>query len=419
MFKLLWITNNLLPKVAEHLHTQTTASGTWLIDIADQLAKEQDVQFAVACVYGNEYKKIQLDGVTYYLLPGTGKNMLFYTKRFEKLWKEVNADFQPDIVHLHGTEYSHGLAFLRACPSVTAVVSIQGVLNRIKDVDFGELPRSIFFWNRTLREWTHFNGALEMHAIHKKNAKYERETISRVRYLHGVNTWDISMCTSMNPELKTFRFDNNLREEVYASEKWNVDKMQRHTIFTNPGGTPLKGLHQLLQAVALLKNKYPDIMVKVPGMGKGGKLLIKDAYSKYIGKLVKKLGLENHVTYLDRQTGAEMCAQMQRANVTVVPSATESVSMILREAMYVGCPVIASFRGGMADFVSDKIDGFLYDYPEYAYLATRIEQLFEDDELCKKLSANAIQTAERAHDRKRNVQCYMNMYKQIQEEEKK
>ena len=419
MRKILWITNNLLPKVAEYLHTNAASSGTWLIDIADKLSKQKDIQFAVACVHGKEFKKIELDGITCYLLPGNGKNMLFYTKHFEKLWKEINADFKPDIVHLHGTEYSHGLAFLRACPNVKSVVSIQGVLNRIKDVDFGELPKSIFFWNRTFREWTHFNGALELHHIHKKNAKYEREIAQRVQYANGVNTWDTSIFQEINPKLKTYRLEYNMREEIYVSPKWRVDNIQRYTIFTNPGGTPLKGLHQLLKAVALLKDKYPNILVKVPGMGKDGKLVVQDAYAKYISKLIKKYRLQNNVQFLGRQTAEEMCKNMLSANITVIPSAIEGTSLILREAMYLGCPVIASFRGGMADFIADKQDGFLYDYPEYSYLASRIDQLFADDELCMLFSQNAIAKAERAHDREKNVNDYLQMYQEIFNDERK
>ena len=417
MIKVLWITNMLLPQAANVLGVEIGASGTWLTDICDCLAKEQDIQLAVACVRGKEFKKFSANGVTFYCLPGTGKNMLFYCKRFEKVWKKINEDFQPDIVHLHGTEYSHGLAFLRACPNVPAALSIQGVLNRIKDVDFGDVPVRELFWNRR-REWRRWNGDIEMHFFHKKNAKYEREIVSRVKYLHGVNTWDTSMCVSMNPALKTFRFDNNLREEVYNAEKWSVESMQRHTIFTNPAGVPLKGLHQLLRAVALLKDKYPDILVKVPGMTRNGKLRKTDAYAIYIGKLIRKLGIEKNVSFIGRQTAMGMCEQMRSANATVIPSATESVSMILREAMYLGCPCVASFRGGMADFVSDKHDGFLYDYPEYPYLATRIDELFSNDELCMRFSKNAIQKAELAHNRERNVQEYIRMYKTIIEEER-
>lgn len=411
--KVLWIVNMLLPAAAEFLGVQTGTSGTWMIDISDKLAESTDADLAVACVYGKEYKKFEHKNITWYLLPGTGKNMINYTKSYENLWKKINEEYKPDIVHIHGTEYSHGLAFMRACPDVKSVISIQGVITRIKDVDFAGLPVSSFIFNRTLRQNIRLNGEIEMHFLHKKNAKCEQEMLKRAKYINGVNTWDISLCKSINPNLKAFKLEYNLREELYNSPKWSLENMKRHTIFTNPGGTPLKGLHQLLMAVSILKKDFPDVLVKVPGMGQNGKLVVNSAYSKYISKLIKKLGIESNVEFLGRQTGAQMCENILSANVTVIPSAIEGTSLILREAMYLGCPCVASFRGGMADFISDKEDGFLYDYQEYPYLAARIAELFNDDALAQSFSVKGMQKAEKAHDREKNINDYIQMYKEI------
>lgn len=411
--KVLWITNMLLPDAANHLGVKTGTSGTWMIDISRKLAESDNVDLAVACVYGKEFKSFEYKNIMWYLLPGTGKNMLNYTKSYETIWKRINEEFKPDIVHIHGTEYSHGLAFMRACPKVKSVISIQGVLARIKDVDFGELPISKFIFNRTLRQNLRFNGEIELHFLHKKNAKCEEEMLKRAKYINGVNTWDISLCKSINPDLKAFKIEYNLREELYSSVKWSVDNMKRHTIFTNPGGTPLKGLHQLLKAVAILKNEFPDILVKVPGMGKDRELVVTGAYSKYIAKLIKEYDLEKNVEFLGSQTGSQMCENMLSANVAVIPSAIEGTSLILREAMYLGCPCITSFRGGMADFINDKQDGFLYDYQEYPYLATRIAEIFNNDSLSQSFSLKAIEKAEKAHDREKNTRDYIEMYEEI------
>ena len=411
--KILWIVNMVMPELAEHLKIQTSASGTWMIDISRMLAEQADIDLAIACVHGNTLKKEKLNGITYYTLPGSGKNMLFYTRKYENMWKEINAEFAPDIVHLHGTEYSHGLSFLRACPDVRAVVSIQGILNRIKDVDFGEIPIRHFIFGRTLNQNMHMNGEIELHRIHKKNAEYEKEILRRVKYINAVNTWDSSLCLAINPNLSVFKIEYNLREEIYSSPKWNIEKAERHTIFTNPGGTPLKGLHNLIEAIALLRPKYPDIKLKVPGMGNDGKLDIKSAYARYISKLISKHGLEGNIEFLGRQSGSRMCENMLSSRVTVIPSAIEGTSLILREAMFLGSPVIASFRGGMADFVSDKVDGFLYDYQEFPYLAERIEQIFESDELCLRFSENAMKKAADAHNRDKNTADYLHMYEDI------
>ena len=104
---------------------------------------------------------------------------------------------------------------------------------------------------------------------------------------------------------------------------------------------------------------------------------------------------------------------MLSARVQVIPSAIEGPSLVLREGMHLGVPTIASFRGGMADFVEDKVNGFLYDYQEYPYLAKRIMEIFESDDLAARLSQNAIAKAEKAHDRDKNLNSYYEMYKAI------
>lgn len=411
--RILWIVNMLLPDIADHLGVGTSASGTWMIDISQMLSTRDDTQLAVACVYGKEFRKIEHNHITYYLLPGTGKSMLRYTRAYEKLWVQINADFRPDLVHLHGTEYSHGLSFLRACPQVKAVVSLQGMLSKIKDVDFGEIPVWEFIRNRTLRQNLHLNGEVELHLLHKFNARYEREILQRAGFANGVNTWDTSLCKSINPNIRLYKIEYNLREEMYASPKWDIAEIRRHSIFTNPGSVPLKGLHQLLRAVALLKPRYPDVCIYVPGSGKDGKIVVTSAYTKYLKKLIDRLDLADNIRFMGRLRGEEMCEQMRTSHVAVVPSAIEGTSLVLREAMFLGCPSIASFRGGMADFINDREDGFLYDFSEYAYLAARLSELFDNDILAVSFSQKGMQKAKKAHDREQNLQAYMDMYQDI------
>ena len=415
--RVLWIVNMLLPDAAEHLGTGTGASGTWMIDISRRLAEAEDVELAVACVYGSTFQSFDWKGIRYYLLPGTGRQMLFYTKRFEPLWKRIYEEFKPDIVHIHGTEYSHGLSFLRACPEAKSVISIQGILTRIKDVDFAEIPIKHFIFGRTISQNLRMNGEIELHFVHKKNAKYEQEMLRRVGYINAVNEWDSSVCKSINSSLKVFRLEYNLRDSFYRSRKWSYDKAEPYRIFTNPAGVPLKGLHKLLEAVALLKGKYTGIKVYVPGMSRGGgKLAITSAYAKYIARLIKKYDLDENVVFLGRLSETEMLEQMLLANVVVIPSAIEGASLILREAMYLGCPTVAAFRGGMPEFIDDKQNGFLYDFSESPYLAARLAKIFEDRTLCERFSVAAIEKAEKAHDREKNIQEYISMYRTIQNE---
>lgn len=412
--RILWIVNMVLPKLATHLNIPHGTSGTWMYDISDRLARMPDVDLAIACVHGDTFAKHEVDGTTFYCLPGGGKDMMFYNKSYERLWRSIYEDFKPDLVNIHGTEYTHALSFVRAYPNVKTVVSLQGVIERIKDVDLIGLSFLRTIRYRTLREWMHFNGMLEMHLLHRKNAKSEREILSGVKYVMCVDSWHQAMALSINPRAKQFIVGYNLREKFYTSTKWDPCRAEKYTITTNPGGTPLKGLHNLFRAVAIVKEFYPEVRVKVPGMKQAnGELAPTSGYAIYLRKLIRKLGLVDNIEFLGNQSEQQMLNNMLSARVQVIPSAIEGPSLVLREGMHLGVPTIASFRGGMADFVDDKVNGFLYDYQEYPYLAKRIMEIFASDELALSLSRAAIEKAEKAHDRDNNLKDYYNMYQAI------
>ena len=71
----------------------------------------------------------------------------------------------------------------------------------------------------------------------------------------------------------------------------------------NPGNMPLKGLHMLIKAAALLIDKFPHLEIRVPGMaGEKGNVKVTGAYSKYLHKLITDLKMENHIVFLGKQT---------------------------------------------------------------------------------------------------------------------
>ncbi len=415
--RILWIVNLVLPQLFEKLGVQNSFSGTWLFEWSKKLNDSND-DFAIACVYGSKFKKISVDKTTFYLLPGNGKNMLFYTKKYERLWKQIVADFEPDIINIHGTEYSHGLSCMRTNPKEKYIISMQGILAEIKKVDYGGLKFKDIFLNRTFKENIKLNGLFENHLIHVKNSRFEKEMIQRATAIAYVNEFDYGFAFSINPGAKFYNVDYDMQTVFKNANKWTNAKCKKHTIFTNPGGTPLKGLHQLLKAVALLKNKYTDIKVLVPGMGNDGRLVVKNTYSKYIGKLIKKLDIGSNVVFLGYQTPEEMRNNMLSANVVVIPSAIEGTSLILRESMYLGCPCIASLRGGMKYYIENNVNGFGYNFDDFNKLAYYIDKVFSmSNKEISIISTNAIKKTA-YYDTEKSFDSLCSMYSEVIGEKK-
>ena len=56
------------------------------------------------------------------------------------------------MVHIHGTEYTHGLAFKNACPDVKIITSIQGLISRCSNVYLANIDTNDIIKNITFRD---------------------------------------------------------------------------------------------------------------------------------------------------------------------------------------------------------------------------------------------------------------------------
>ncbi len=413
--KVLWITNMVLPDLANHMGIQTGSSGTWMINLSKTISNSGEVKLGIACVYGNEFKKIELNSITYYLIPGTSKSFMFYDKNLVQYWDKIDKDFEPDIVHIHGTEYTHSISYLRNYPNKKYLLSIQGVVSKVSQNHTADLSLKELLKYRTLKEYLHFNGMIERKMLSKKNSRYEREIISKVKYATGRTDWDKAFMLSINPDLKYYHCFYNLREEFYSAEKWSAEKCTPHTIYASTSAqAPLKGGHIVLKALALVKKNYPDVKAYfLAGKTESGDIKVVSGYTKYIKALIEKMGLKDNVEFIPRLDSDGVLKMMQDVNVCVIPSSCENASATLREAIHIGTPSIASFRGGMTDLMTDKESGFFYDFQDYELLAHRICNVFEDSELATSLSKNAIEFAEKIHDKDKNTRDFINMYYDI------
>ncbi|MEL6502021.1 MAG: glycosyltransferase family 1 protein [Cyanobacteria bacterium J06623_1] len=99
----------------------------------------------------------------------------------------------------------------------------------------------------------------------------------------------------------------------------------------------------------------------------------------------------NFVGYLQ---GLELAAAFASADAFVFPSRTETLGLVLLEAMAAGCPVVAARSGGIPDIVTDGVNGYLFepDDPNGAITATK--SLLEATRIREELRLNARHEAE-------------------------
>jgi glycosyltransferase involved in cell wall biosynthesis len=76
--------------------------------------------------------------------------------------------------------------------------------------------------------------------------------------------------------------------------------------------------------------------------------------------------LEKHfagtaTTFVGYLAGEELAGAYASGDAFLFPSSTETLGLVLLEAMAAGCPVVGANRGGIPDIISDGINGCLYE----------------------------------------------------------
>jgi len=75
-------------------------------------------------------------------------------------------------------------------------------------------------------------------------------------------------------------------------------------------------------------------------------------------------------------------------------STTETLGLVILEAMASGIPVIAAAAGGVADHLRDGVNGIAYPASDVGAMAAAMCTLAKDHDLRTSLAANARTTAE-------------------------
>jgi glycosyltransferase involved in cell wall biosynthesis len=93
--------------------------------------------------------------------------------------------------------------------------------------------------------------------------------------------------------------------------------------------------------------------------------------------------------------GTELAAAFASADAFVFPSRTETLGLVLLEAMAAGCPVVAARSGGIPDIVEDGVNGYLFDPADERGAVIATQRLLAQPEERETLRQNARREAER------------------------
>lgn len=413
--KVLWITNIIFPEALGKLsgETEFKSSGGWMLGLADAIVSTGKVELIVASVSPvvDNLTKLTGKNITYYVLP-FGKGNTKENPEYRHFWKQIYNEVKPEIVHIHGTEYSHGLAYMHEIGVDNVVVSIQGLLSSCAEYYRAGLSLYDIYSNLTPRDILKGSILADQRRF-KERSIYESKILNSAKYFIGRTSWDREKSTTINPRAQYFFCNEILRDEFYCDDIWKYENCSQFTIFISQAGYPLKGFHQVLKAMPMILSKFPKTTIRVAGPDITKCESLNDfihftGYGRYLKRLLKKLELEQKVVFLGSLSGLEMKQEYLNCNIFVCPSSIENSPNSLAEAQILGVPCLASSVGGILDMMKGN-ENNLYRFGDIEILAHKVMRVFNEGDRQIDMRDIAIYR----HNRISNAHKLLSIYNQI------
>ena len=411
--RLLWLSNMTPGPVKEALGGKN-ADGLWMDHVLRDLRKQQDLKIRLLCAADREEEGRLDENCSFSLFPigsFTEENPALSQKFVEQL-----REFQPDVVHIWGTEFPHTLSMLKACRQEDlldhTVVSIQGLCSFIAEhYNEGIPPETVR--HSTLRDFLRQDNLLQQQKAFLKRGENEQAALALARHVIGRTHWDRACTAQLNPEAQ-YHFCNETLREGFYSGAWQYETCSKHRIFASSCLYPVKGFHYLLKAFDQVKKNCGDAVLSVPGespVAVGLKeRLRQDGYKRYLSSLLRQYDLESSVEFLGSLTEENMKEAYLNANVFVLPSTIENSSNSLGEAMLLGVPTVAADVGGVTSMLENGREGIVYQGTAPYMLADAILQVFRMEKQAETMGKAAAAHAAVTHDPKTNFSALLGIY---------
>ncbi|MDR1391418.1 MAG: glycosyltransferase family 4 protein [Holosporales bacterium] len=164
-----------------------------------------------------------------------------------------------------------------------------------------------------------------------------------------------------------------------------------------------KGFLDLIDAIDILQNQLNCKEFKVDIYGSGRMLFILKL-KKYLQK-VTKLNINSWTLDIQKK--------FQSSDIVVIPSRSESFSMIAIEAMAAGCLILSTKCKGPEFIITDGVDGILTEVKNPKLMAEKLFEIIEHSQRFTKIRQNGRKTASKKFSIKSAQEVMRNILKTI------
>jgi len=298
-----------------------------------------------------------------------------YLKAVPKL-KKIIRKFKPNILHAHYAT-SYGL--------IGALSGFHPFVLSVWGTDVFDFPNKSFF--------------------HKKLLEFNLSKADRILSTSHVMARETGKYTDKEIEVTPFGVDL----DVFAPEMVEGIFSRNDIVIGTVKTLEEKyGIEYLIKAFNIVKEKHPDLPLKLLIVG-GGSL-----ESNY-KNLIKELGLVNDTCFVGQVSHDEVPKYHNMISIFVAVSIynSESFGVAVIEASACQKPVVVSNVGGLPEVVEDGVTGIVVPPRDPQKTAEAIEKLLLDKNLREQMGKSGRERVKKLYDWDENVKQMIGIYNNL------
>lgn len=406
--RVLWVVNAITPEASELFDQPRQPFGGW-------------VEAAVVALASLGLRPLIVHPASSTMGPADGTSATHLgleRTKFEELLTSTIQTYEPDVVHVHGTEYPEALTAVQIAKrlAIPSVVSIQGLVSICAQHYMHGIPLTTQY-GFTLRDAVRRrNPAIDRRRF-ARQGHIECATLRETTYVIGRTDWDRACVFHINPSIQYFHCAETLRRNFFGPT-WSPHSSLPYSIFMSQGAYPIKGLHHALSALALVRRTHPQAHLYVAGPDptystSRWNTLRQGTFGRYIMRLLHQHELQESVTFLGIIDADQMADRLVSSQAFIMPSSIENSPNSLGEAMLIGTPSVASYVGGIPSMVgTDAGVAFVPSDAPYM-LAHELRQIFDYPDDNVRRGQLSRQRALHTHNTHRNATVTLEIYQKV------
>nr|WP_239530320.1 glycosyltransferase [Sporolactobacillus spathodeae] len=215
------------------------------------------------------------------------------------------------------------------------------------------------------------------------------------------------------PESKIFVHHSGIEIEKFPFRDSIIPENSVITILSVGRLVPKKGMNDLIEAFNQVQHQWPNVRLRIAGEGPLRHELVNQ---------VKRLNLDQTVTFLGALSYEDIRNEMQQAQVFALASVTtkdgnqEGIPNVLKEALATGLPVVSTRHAGIPELIRNGESGILVPEHDTAGLAQALLKLIKNPDQWKPMAKQGRKTVTKLFNAKKQVDELENIYQKVIEE---